>query len=62
MAQQVKNLPASVGDTKQVDLLPRSGRSLENELTQIFLPGKFQRHRSLVSYSPWGQKESKTHI
>ena len=29
MAQQVKNLPDSAGDTKEADLLPRSGRSLE---------------------------------
>ena len=26
----------------------------------VFLPGKFHRQRSLVSYSPWGHKESDT--
>ena len=26
----------------------------------VFLPGKFHRQRSLVSYSPWGRKESNT--
>ena len=26
----------------------------------VFLPGKFQEQRSLVSYSPWGCKESDT--
>ena len=25
--------------------------------TPVFLPGKFHRQRSLVSYSPWGCKE-----
>ena len=24
----------------------------------VFLPGEFHGHRSLVGYSPWGQKES----
>ena len=26
--------------------------------TPVFLPGEFHAHRSLVGYSPWGQKES----
>ena len=26
--------------------------------TPVFLPGEFQRKRSLVNYSPWGHKES----
>ena len=29
-------------------------------LTPIFLPGKFHGQRSLVGYSPWSHKESKT--
>ena len=28
--------------------------------TPVFLPGKFHGRRSLVGYSPWGRKESKT--
>ena len=33
---------------------------LEEEMatTTIFLPGKSHGQRSLVSYSPWGRKES----
>ena len=27
------------------------------EPTSIFLPGKFHEERSLVGYTPWGQKE-----
>ena len=36
--------------------------SLEKEVAthSVFLPGEFHRQRSLVSYSPWGHKESKT--
>ena len=29
-------------------------------LTPVFLPGEFHGQRSLVGYSPWGHKESKT--
>ena len=28
--------------------------------TPVFLPGEFHGQRSLVGYSPWGQKESGT--
>ena len=28
------------------------------QLTSVFLPGEFQRQRSLVGYSPWDPKES----
>ena len=28
--------------------------------TPVFLPGKFQRQRNLVGYSPWDRKESDT--
>ena len=27
------------------------------EPTSVFLPGKFHEQRSLVGYTPWGQKE-----
>ena len=30
------------------------------QLTPVFLPGKFHEQRSLVSYSPWGRRESDT--
>ena len=30
------------------------------QLTPVFLPGKSRRQRSLVSYNPWGLKESNT--
>ena len=55
----VKNLPANVGNTRDVDSIPGSGRSrgVGKEPTPVFLPGKFHGQRSLVSYSPWGHKE-----
>ena len=28
--------------------------------TPVFLPGEFQGHRSLASFSPWGRKELDT--
>ena len=40
----VKNLPASSGDTGDVDLIPGLVRSLEEELSShslVFLPGEF---------------------
>ena len=30
------------------------------QLTLVFLPGKFQRQRSLMGYSTWGRKKSDT--
>ena len=50
VAQTVKNLPAM--QESQV-------RSLGQD-TPVFLPGEFHGQRSLVSYSPWGCKESDT--
>ena len=50
VAQRVKNLPAM--QESQV-------RSLGQD-TPVFLPGEFHGQRSLVSYSPWGCKESDT--
>ena len=41
--------------------IPRSGRSpgrKEWHPTPVFLPGESYEQRSLVSYSPWGRKES----
>ena len=59
----VKNLPANVGDARDLGLTPGSGRSPGEEKwqpTPVFLPGKFQGQRSLVGYSPRNWKESDT--
>ena len=56
----VKYLPANAGDTRDVGLIPWSGKFLEggnDNPLQIFLPGKLHGQRSLVGYSPWGHKE-----
>ena len=56
----VKNLPASVGDAGDVGLIPGLGRSSgegNGNSRQYFLPEKSHGQRSLVGYSPWGQKE-----
>ena len=52
-----KNPPASVGDAKDVGLIPGLERSL-GVSTSVFLLGKFHGQRSLAGYSPWGCKES----
>ena len=50
----VKNLPAvQVWSLGQEDPLEK-----EWQPTPVFLPGEFHRWRSLVSYIPWGHKES----
>ena len=55
----VKNLPANAGDTKDMGLIPGSGRSLGegngNPLHYSYLE-KSNRQRSLVCYSPWGHR------
>ena len=53
----VKKLPADVGDLAQVCIgkIPWRRRW---QSTPVFLPGKFHGQRNLVSYSPWGHKES----
>ena len=59
----VKNPPANVGDTRDMSLIPGSGRSPgegNGNPTPEFLPGKFYGQRSLVGYSPWGHRESDT--
>ena len=56
----VKSLLANAGDT---DLIPGLGRSpwiREWQPTPEFLPGEFNGQKSLVSYTPWGHKESDT--
>ena len=56
----VKNRPANVGDVTHAGLIPGwedplgEGRATHSST----LPGESQGQRSLVGYSPWGQKES----
>ena len=59
----VKNLPANVGDAREVGPIPVSGRSLgigNWQPTPVILPVKFHGQRSLVGCSPWGRKELDT--
>ena len=53
----VKNPPA-----KQETWVQSLGQEdpLVEQLTPVFLPGKFHGQRSLVGYSPWGHKELDT--
>ena len=56
---QLKDLP---GDSDGKNFSQVRVDPLEKEMatTPVFLPGEFHRQRSLVSYSPWGRKESDT--
>ena len=58
----VKNLPANAGDTKDVSLIPGSGRSPGGGHGNPFQTrsGESYRQRSLVGYIPWGYKELDT--
>ena len=60
MAPVVKNLPANVGDVRDVGSIPGLGRSPGegngNPLQYAGLESHGQ--RSLVGYSSWGHKES----
>ena len=53
----VKNLPAKAGYSLDlwVRMIPGRRQWLPSP---VFLPGESQGQRSLVGYSPWGQKES----
>ena len=55
-----KESACNAGDTGDTDSIPGSGRSpgSPGSPTPVFLPGEFHGQRSLVSYSPWGCKES----
>ena len=44
--------------TGDVGSVPALGRSLGEEPTPVFLPGKFHGQRSVTDYSPWDCKES----
>ena len=60
----IKSLPADAGDTRDrhgfnpwVGKIPWSRKC---QPTPVFLPEKFHGQRRLVSYSPWGCRESDT--
>ena len=50
----------SACNARDLGLIPRLGRSLEEGMATIpvFLPGDPHGQRSLVGYSPWGLRES----
>ena len=54
----IKNLPAI--QNTQVWSLSQIPSRREQQPTPVFLCGEFHGQRSLVSYSPWGGKESDT--
>ena len=57
----VKNLPASVGDIRDVGLIPWVGKIPWRrawQLTPVFLPGEPHGQKILPGCSPWGHKES----
>ena len=57
----LKNLPAKVGDRRDVGSIPGSGRSPERgHSNPVFLPGESHGQRGLVGYSPWSHKEVDT--
>ena len=60
----MKNLPANKGDTRDVGLIPGTGRSPGEgkwQPTPVFSPRKSYGQRSLAAtYSRWGRKESDT--
>ena len=59
----VKNPPASAREPSELGLIPESGRSPWSrkwQPTPIFLLQKFHGQRSLVGFSPRGQKELNT--
>ena len=54
----VKKLPANAGDIRDVGLIPGLGKSLGegHGNHSSILARKIHGQRSLVGYSPWGQK------
>ena len=63
VALVVKNLPANVGDLRDADWIPDSGRSPGgghgNPLQYYFLDNSHGQ-RNMVGFSPWGHKELDT--
>ena len=63
MALVVRSLPANAGDSRNMGLIPGSGRSSWRskwQLTPVFLPGKSHGQKMLAGYSLRGHKESDT--
>ena len=61
MALAVKNSPARAGDSRDVGLIPGSGRfpgEANGNPLQYVLPRESHGQRSLVGHGPWGHKES----
>ena len=61
VVQVVKNLPASVGDIRDLGLIPGSGRfpgGGRSNLLQYSCLENPHGQRSLAGYSSWGHKES----
>ena len=54
----LKNTPANAGDLGLTPSLGRSPWRRKWQPTPVFLPGKSHGQRCLMSYSPWGPKES----
>ena len=57
LTQTVKNLPA-MWETLGQFLDGEMPWRREWQCTPVFIPGEFHGERSLVSYNPWGRKES----
>ena len=55
VALVVENPPANVGDTRDLGLIPGSGRSPGGGHGNPLLPGELHGQRSLVGYSPRGR-------
>ena len=63
VALAVKNPPSNAGNIKDISLIPGLGRSPgggHDNTRPLFLPGDPHGQRSLVGYSPQGQKELDT--
>ena len=58
----LKNVPANAGDARDVDLIPRLGRSpgVGNGIMLSIHAWKIPWAEGLVGYSPWGLKELDT--
>ena len=59
MARTVKRLPTT-RETQVRSLGQEDPLEKERQPTPVLLPGKSHGQRSVVSYSPWGHKESDT--
>ena len=56
----IKESTCDVGDPDLISYVEKIPWRREWQPTPVFLPGKFHGQRSLVSYRPWGCKESDT--